>query len=303
MNKNQLLDYNEKACAAKVPFDLLETKLVQSLPPYFGLVECKTYCDDIDFLMLLINTDDMVAAKFFYGNTYETGSLRIWTSLAQQSVVIFDIGSHTGVYALAAAAANSEAHILSFEPVAQNIFRQRLNARANGFTNIEIIGAAVCRHSAKIKMSVPNTGGYLDQGAKAAKKPEDPGVLVQGVSIDESVTIKQDLGLLKIDAEGGEKDALIGMSSTFEKHLPVTIFECNVLEICDPVDRFFKDFDYELFVINESSGVLTSVSHLGVERSKSGSLDRDKMNRLAIHKSKVDSTLSYLLNRAGITCE
>ena len=293
---DELNRLNKLAVDACVDDVLLETSVVHELPPYRGVVSCAIDGEDAGFLMLLVNTDDMVSAKFFYGGTYERGSLSIWAKLSRASNIIFDVGSHTGVYSLCAAAVAKSSKIVSFEPVPQNVYRQSTNIRLNQFTNIELVTAAVAASTGKVPMHIPNIGSYLTQGAKFSVSKDDEGSqLVQGIGIDESVRINGNLDLIKIDVEGGEPAVLAGMVRTLKTGLPVVMIECTVENMCAPTEKFFKEQEYDLFVISEESGRLKKVDFLEVYRKKDGTLDRDQMNRLAVHKSKLEGVLGDVL--------
>ena len=75
-----------------------------------------------------------------YGNGWEGTSLKLWTRLAPHARTIFDIGSNTGVYALAARTVNPAARIFAFEPVGRITQLLQDNVTLNGF-DIEVVVA------------------------------------------------------------------------------------------------------------------------------------------------------------------
>lgn len=67
-----------------------------------------------------------------YGNGWEATSLRLWARVAAYSQTIFDVGSNTGVYALAAKAVNQKADVFAFEPVISIAEKLERNIALNG---------------------------------------------------------------------------------------------------------------------------------------------------------------------------
>ena len=295
MKLDELDDRNKKALDAKQIGKDLDTKDIHGLSPYVGLVECSNRPKTSSWLMLLANTDDMVAAKYFYSGQYEQTSITLWCALVQHSNMVLDIGSHTGVYSLAASATNSSVKIFSIEPVAQNVYRQRLNIRANGFTNITVIQAAASKQTGVVQLNVPDLGSYLTQGASLTSKTKSSKLTqVRGISIDKSIQFHDTLDLVKIDAEGGEIEAMLGMKHTIEKHLPIILFECNDPKICKPVEKILFDLNYRIFVIDESQEEFDETNALTVLRERDGSLARNLMNRIAVHKDKITEFIQTL---------
>ena len=265
----------------------LSTQQIQQQPPFFGFVECKP-TDSCDFLMFLGGTDDMVAAKFFYNKNYENGSLALWTKLSRSASAVLDIGAHTGVYSLAAAANNPDLLIFSIEPVPQNISRLHLNIAANSFAKITPIQVLVTNKSGPREFQFLNNPGYMTQGGsvEAAPKHGYSIMTISGIAVDESLKFRdREPNLIKIDTEGHEYAAIIGMEKLIKKTRPTMLIECNQEGTVQKLNTLKSLLDgYDIFVIDDASGLLTKVSKFDVYRNIVQQLVREKMNRFLVHR-------------------
>ena len=268
----------------------LSTQEIFGLPKYFGWVEC-VISDKCKFYMFQGGCDDMVAAKFFYNKQYEALSLRIWCELAAQTACIIDIGAHTGAFSLAASAANSKASIIAIEPVAQNYSRMLLNFSANEMNNITSIQAAVSSQNGAKNLHVPDTPGYMTQGASFSGFAEGyKKTTVPAISIDQALKFEKHLPqLVKIDTEGHEYETLTGMQMLIKKAQPVIFLECNNTDATNKLNTLKPLLkDYGIFVIDDEQMKLEKTDNFSVLVNETGELARSKMNRLLIprkHKS------------------
>ena len=282
-----LIEKNNHATRARDDNDLdLSTKQIYQQPPFFGFVECKP-TDSCEFLMFLGGLDDMVAAKFFYNKNYENGSLALWTRLSSTASAVLDIGAHTGVYSLAAAANNPDLPIVAIEPVPQNISRLHLNAAANSFAKIKPIQALITNKSEPRKFHMVNAPGYMTQGGSVETHKKGYSTMsIRGIAVDESFKFgDSEPNLIKIDTEGHEYAAIIGMQNLIKKTRPTLLIECNQEDTAQKLNTLTNSLDgYDIFVIDEADGLLTKVSKFDVRRNANKQLVREKMNRLLVHR-------------------
>ena len=133
---------NKKALDQRVAF-FRKTKILSHIgelkecAPYYGWVRM----GDRDLFMYLNGKDDGVALRWFWLNTFETASLKIWEKSSLLFNTIIDVGAHTGSYSLAAAKLNPQKVILS-RTNARNLKRLSMNREYNELENIKIIPAA-----------------------------------------------------------------------------------------------------------------------------------------------------------------
>lgn len=225
----------------------------------------------------------------------------LWSHLARQSQWVYDVGAFSGVFALAAIAANENCRVMAFEPSLVTFARLLVNIQANEFGGHIAplraglgaqVGTAALRHSA----------GVYVMGSNETFVPEkiaDPwfSESVPLFTLDHILAHQEELrselvipthfkgaDLIKIDVEGFEFEVLTGMRETIAQHRPAVIVEvlddqdtyANAEQIRARIEtlRTCFDNDWLVFHINESNGALSQQiggrNHLLIHESKIG---------------------------------
>ena len=141
---------------------------------------------------------------------------------------VLDIGANYGHYSVDMSKLCSKGKIYAFEPVPFTF--QVLSKILNHFNlnHIKLFNAAVSNQKGSVKMTIPvldfgapNTGvAYVGDNTSA----KDLTVDVNTIKIDD-LEIEGNLDFIKIDIEGHEPSAFIGMIETLKKHKPVILIE------------------------------------------------------------------------------
>jgi len=141
---------------------------------------------------------------------------------------VLDIGANYGHYSVDMSKLCSKGKIYSFEPVPFTF--QVLSKILNHFNlnDIELFNSAVSNQKGSVKMTVPvldfgapNTGvAYIGDNTSEKYLTVD----VETLKIDD-LKIEGKLDFIKIDIEGHEPSAFIGMKATLKKHKPVILIE------------------------------------------------------------------------------
>lgn len=106
--------------------------------PFRGLHEIASF-HGAPFRMYSDN-DDAACLSLAWTGEYEYVSTRLWQQLARRARTILDLGAGTGFYSLLAArAAEADAVIYCFEPLAENYLRLRRNIEANHIENVRTL--------------------------------------------------------------------------------------------------------------------------------------------------------------------
>jgi FkbM family methyltransferase len=237
---------------------------LRGLPPLFDWVDCKV--GDRTFRMLLGGDDDGIALRFFWNGTYEKTSLEAWSWFARRAKVIADIGAHTGVFTLAALAANPDAQVISFEPYFVNFTRLTLNLRANGAKTkyAFILAAGDKQDLAPFSVSAPpdrmTAGGSI--GLREGKATTH----VTVIPLDAFLPAKliPDIGLVKIDVEGFEQQCLAGMGGIISTARPVIFFECTREATVAAAEEHLKSQGYTFLEVDDEADTITPVQTLRV---------------------------------------
>lgn len=122
--------------------------------------------------------------------------------------LVFDIGAHQGVVAMMLAAeVGPTGRVVAIEATERNAEIARRNTAMNGMSNVEIAHAAIARVDGPVLFS-QKRNGYVALAPSAGVKS------VEGVSIDTLSARHGFPGLVYLDVEGYEYEALKGAPQT-----------------------------------------------------------------------------------------
>ncbi len=200
-----------------------------------------------------------------FGNRWEATSLWLWTLLAAQSDVIWDIGANTGVYSLTAKSVNPNSDVHAFEPVERIADRLRQNNALNGF-DVSIVRAGISDQSGSAQLHEPETEHAYSASLNPDMLAGDNTVRTVNVPIirgDDYFNERrlETLDLIKLDAEKHEAQVLAGLGALIQGKKPAFLIEVLDTKLGDQVSEFFDD-SYQFFMIDEKVG-LASVTKLG----------------------------------------
>lgn len=240
-------------------------------------------------------------AMYCYGDTIEnsyywagiTGHEREcvlpWIQLSRSARVVLDIGANTGAYSLMSSAANSEAIVHAFEPLARVAAKAKLNAEMNPSFRITVHQLAVSASSGVAMLSDP--GG--DNCYSASLDPNFlPGATgryeVPVTSIDDFVDREclTAVDLVKIDVEGVEEFVLAGMSRTIDQHRPSMLIEY--------LERQRGSLQREIAALCGKGYALFHLSNEGVMRASGVGPSNASRNVVLIPEERTESLASIL---------
>ncbi len=229
----------------------------------FNLFRGITRTVDYNGLQLTLHIDDWIQENIFLLGTYEQAELDVLQLFLQKDSVLLDLGANFGLYSLnAAKLIGPEGKIVSFEPFSVNFNALSEHVKLNKLTNVHPEKLAVGEEDGDITLyyneSEHNLGMVTATFTENATKEE-----VQVVSIDSYVKSEsiERIDFIKIDIEGFEYQALLGM-----KHLLETQHPTLLIEILDgdgartssiEVYRFLNELGYTKYFIT-NDGKLSS---------------------------------------------
>lgn len=197
------------------------------------------------------NGDDPRAADILEQRQFEPYSMKLWCGLARAASSILDIGAHTGVYSLAAAALRRDIAIHAFEPNPFSGARLRVNKHLNRFDHIVEHHLAVADEDGVGMVSWKvKDGGQLASGAGLGP-PREATWESAPVYVAKLDTLNIEAGalpIMKIDVEGAEFNVFRGMPN-FLKARPVVILETFFQEACDYIGAQLQG--YAIYLIGE----------------------------------------------------
>ena len=168
------------------------------------------------------------AARSFSAVAILEISCRFLKQTLDASAVFIDVGANQGEFTIAAAGIVQHGKIIAFEPVKE--YRDRLveNIRLNGYSNIQIVTAAL--GDADGEMPIFDAEGAFPDGTKhdglttlfasATRSSRRETVAVKTLdSILPQLAVNR-VDLIKLDIEGAEWMALRGAINTLAKYRP-----------------------------------------------------------------------------------
>ena len=164
-----------------------------------------------------------------------------------------DIGANVGVMSMTAAdIVGTSGKVLAFEPHPVNIHHFLKGIAANEFSHVKLHGFALSDRQGVFSI-VGSSNGYLALTDETA---------YQCVSIPGDCVLLEEtkISFVKIDIEGHEPQALIGMSKTIERHKPKILCEFNPRCLKDHIGCPPPDFAQQLFALARS---MTVIEHDG----------------------------------------
>ena len=178
-------------------------------------------------------TDDLLTST----GAYERNLQRIMKAIIRKDWTVIDIGANVGIHTVLMANEARDGHTYAFEPVIYNYHKLNTNVVLSGLNNISIYSYAVGQAAGNlnlktIKQSRPEHGSSsLVENEHLAALGDDAydEVAVEVVALDDFVKQKNlKVDFIKMDIEGFEYWALLGMIDTINTQHPVMIIEYNV---------------------------------------------------------------------------
>jgi FkbM family methyltransferase len=173
---------------------------------------------EVDGLRLRCHVTDNTSERGAVEFGIENGNiLQLITKNLRPGDVFFDVGANCGIFALyAAKKVGPRGRVVAIEPIPAMIERLRFNIRANDFSNIELVEAAVGETSGTLKLHVDTD--YLGRSCASPMEGYKPVSvpMISLKSIVESAKIGK-IDALKIDIEGHEDRALLPFVASVPK--------------------------------------------------------------------------------------
>jgi FkbM family methyltransferase len=192
------------------------------LPPGF-LVRTRL---DGDLLFEVDLRDDLGLYLWNYPDFYEKEEIEAFCSFIKPGTVVLDVGANFGLYTVLAA--KRGARVFAIEPDPRNAAMLRYNIGLNGLEKqitIFEIAATEMERTVPLYCSEHNSGesNILEKGVLAGA--------IQGRTID-SLNLPS-LDVCKMDIEGSEFKALLGMERTLERSPEIKLFVEYAEAFCD----------------------------------------------------------------------
>jgi FkbM family methyltransferase len=179
--------------------------------------------------ILKLNPSEHIQQQIFWYGFYEKKFILAWENLIGEDAIVLDIGANLGYYSLVAANKAKKGMVYAFEPSPHNRKSLKENLELNQVKNITILPWAVSNESGETKFY---QSGQDNSGMSALVKPENfsgQSLKVHAISLDEwlEITPLKKIDLIKMDIEGAEFRALLGMKQLLQKYQPILFIEID----------------------------------------------------------------------------
>ena len=201
-----------------------------------------------------------------------------------RSRLVLDVGANIGNHALFFASEGFE-NIHAFEPNPRTFNLLRLNAERYPQITVHAFGLSVEERVLEAAIPVTNAGGaslqdqHVDATATGVERTS-----FEVKRFDDLTLAAEPVGLVKIDVEGHEPEAIEGMRATLARDLPTVIFECNRKTERTSADRLvalLREIGYSRFTAVEPPASVMPQSLPGALRHPLRFLERLVSSRLA----------------------
>ncbi len=214
---------------------------------------------------------------FMLGN-HEPEVQKLLASVLRPGMVYYDVGANVGFFAMIAARlVGPSGQVVCFEPLPDNARQIEYNARLNGFSNVTVRCEALggSNRTEVFRTSAEPTWGML---ATVGKAPElVTGEIPVEVRTLDSLRGAQDLrppGLIKMDVEGAEVEALAGALQTLDANRPWLVIELHRTN--GPVMAFLDRLSYQAAVLGSAESpreVQWDANILGTPRERASEME------------------------------
>jgi FkbM family methyltransferase len=191
----------------------------------------KTYRNNVElvklpgFSLFASNDDLAVGTHVVVGRSYDPKVAAVLTRHVKPGMAVVDIGANIGYLTmLLASLVTPSGRVVAVEPNPENIKLLEASRRVNGFDQVLVIQAAAGRQTSVLALNVSYSNGMTgelpsDLDAIFASRP------VPCFALDTILPKDRPIDLVKIDTEGAELNALIGLSETIERDRPAIVSE------------------------------------------------------------------------------
>ena len=195
-----------------------------------GLLK-KTYQDHVElarfqwFSIFASSEDLAIGRHVLRGHPYDAGIAALINRYVKPGMAVVDIGANIGCLTmLFASLVGPSGRVVAVEPNPENIKLLEASRRVNGFDQVLVIQAAAGRHTGLLTLNVSHSNGMT---AELPSKLDAifGSRLVPCFALDTILPKDRPIGFVKIDTEGAELNALIGLSQTIDRDRPLIVSE------------------------------------------------------------------------------
>jgi FkbM family methyltransferase len=233
-------------------------RLFQRLIPRDSVIPVR-----LDGFTLLVRADDWaVGMRIAVKRSYEPHVTRQFLAALRPGMTVVDVGANVGWFTmLAASKVGPGGRVIAFEAGRANVELLRRTIARNGFGNVTLHHQAVSDSSGVMRYCADDSNGFVVPGAAPGALP------VEGVRLDDALSGEPRIDLIKMDIEGSEGRALVGMREVLRRHRPLVLSEFSPAQTrrasaMEPREVLaeFRTAGYELHVVFRDGSLSEALS-------------------------------------------
>ena len=267
----------------KVPFFQkrffgIHKRIFSPLNLFKGVVQVIKFKKEI---YLELHVDDWIQENIYFLGKYEEAELLFIQSSLQKGDVFIDIGTNIGLHSLFSSKLVGEKGIVvSFEPFSKNFTAFKKNILLNKSLNIIPENIAISNTEKSIEIFYNSEESNLGMASSYLTEHSDSET-IKAVSLDSYLRDNplQKINFIKIDIEGGEYNALLGMKNTLTTFYPTLLIEMlENNEVNQPnnnenITNYLEKIGYKKYYINNDGSL------------ELDEINKDRMNFAFVKKS------------------
>lgn len=174
--------------------------------------------------MFIDKEDRVISAELILSGKWEEYESNLFEKSIQPGDTVLDIGAHIGYYTLIAARkVGPKGKVYAFEPLTKNFNLLKKNVEANGYTNVELINAAVSNKVGIAKLFLSNEDNYGDQRIYDSEESRKT-LRINTTTLDKYFSNRKGVNVVKMDIQGSEMLALKGAIQLFKRSRKLKVF-------------------------------------------------------------------------------
>lgn len=161
--------------------------------------------------------------------------------------IMIDVGANIGNHSIYLAK-YCATKVIAYEPFPTTYSLLERNIIQNNISNVQLMNLALGNINDEVFMSsVEGNAGMNQIRDNASEWSKDYCTCVKVVSFDSTVgkTLSEPVTLIKIDCEGYEEKAIIGMIETIKKHKPALFIECKTILELNEIRKLLGPLGYK----------------------------------------------------------
>ncbi len=174
---------------------------------------------------IYVSADDLDVGRDVLAGNYEKDVAAVFRRVLRPGMAVVDVGANIGYFTmLSASIVGATGQVLAVEPNPRNVRLLEASRRLNGFAQVTVAQVAAGRETGILVLHAAHSNGTTS-APSADLEALLAAETVPALRLDDLVQAGRPIGLIKVDVEGAEYNALLGGRGILERDRPTIISE------------------------------------------------------------------------------